>query len=213
MFSNYNVQSIFRTIDGGASWTAISGNLEEIPEGSGAGPSVRSVRILHTPTGINYFAATTSGLFSTGLINGASTQWVREGATNIGNLIVESIDVRESDGWVVAATQGGGIFAGTSTGSGVGMKAAGVNLRVEQNYPNPVQGISEIKFILDNASAVTIELYDILGNRLSSIEDTYQAGDHTYILNASDLKLSEGIYFYRFTANKNYVTKMFSVVK
>lgn len=212
VFSNYNVQSIFRTIDGGASWTAISGNLEETPEGAGAGPSLRSVRILHTPNGIHYFAATTSGLFSTGTINGSATQWVREGASSIGNLIVESIDVRQSDGWVVAATQGGGIYAGTSTGAEVDIRAEGKNLRVEQSYPNPMQQAAEISFSLSEASSLTIELYDVLGTKLSTLSHTtYPAGDHTYQLTGTEL--SAGAYFYRFIAGNEKVTKMFSVVK
>ncbi|MFI5263584.1 MAG: WD40/YVTN/BNR-like repeat-containing protein, partial [Candidatus Kapaibacterium sp.] len=50
-FSNYGINSIFRTTDGGKSWAAISGNLEQLPDGTGSGPSVRCVKILHTPSG------------------------------------------------------------------------------------------------------------------------------------------------------------------
>jgi len=41
-FSNYSIPSVFHSIDGGDSWTDISGDLEENPNGTGNGPSVRS---------------------------------------------------------------------------------------------------------------------------------------------------------------------------
>ncbi|MBK9250163.1 MAG: hypothetical protein IPM69_19160 [Ignavibacteria bacterium] len=44
VFSNYNVVSVFATIDGGATWTAIAGNLEQVQNGTGAGPSCRWVK-------------------------------------------------------------------------------------------------------------------------------------------------------------------------
>ncbi|MGA7305408.1 MAG: hypothetical protein WBW88_11060, partial [Rhodothermales bacterium] len=39
VFSSYGELSIFESKDGGASWEPVSGNLEENPDGSGAGPS------------------------------------------------------------------------------------------------------------------------------------------------------------------------------
>ena len=39
VFSNYNVQSIFHSTDGGINWESVGGNLEEYQDGSGSGPS------------------------------------------------------------------------------------------------------------------------------------------------------------------------------
>ena len=41
-FANYNIQSLFSTTNGGNTWTPISGNLEEYPNGKGSGPSCRT---------------------------------------------------------------------------------------------------------------------------------------------------------------------------
>ena len=72
-FSNYSVPSIFFSSDGGVTWTDISGNLEENPDGSGAGPSIRWLDII----GNNdlFLVGTDVGLFSTQTINGAATVW------------------------------------------------------------------------------------------------------------------------------------------
>ena len=39
-YSNYGVKSVWHTTDGGSTWTSVSGNLEQNPDGSGNGPAV-----------------------------------------------------------------------------------------------------------------------------------------------------------------------------
>ena len=109
VFSNYSVKSLFYTTDGGSSWTDVSGNLEEFPDGSGDGPSCRWATIV--PSG-GYFVGTSTGLYSTAALNGTSTVWAQEGSANIGNVVVDMIVARNSDGRVVAATHGNGVYSG-----------------------------------------------------------------------------------------------------
>lgn len=117
VFSNYSVVSLYETTDGGTSWKAVSGNLEQRPNGSGSGPSCRWVRIL-TVGGKNiYYVGTSTGLYSTAYLNGENTIWEQEGAETIGNVVVDMIDTRNSDGMVVAATHGNGVFSATVTDS------------------------------------------------------------------------------------------------
>jgi hypothetical protein len=54
-------------------------------------------------------------VYSTTVLNGASTSWVQEAANEMGNVVVAALDVRLSDGVVAAATHGRGIFLGTSS--------------------------------------------------------------------------------------------------
>jgi hypothetical protein len=218
VFSNYNVQSIFRTTDGGASWQAISGNLESKPDGTGAGPSVRCVRILHSTGGIVYYAATSSGLFSTNKIDGMSTVWIREGTTTIGNLICENIDVRESDGRVIVATQGGGVFANTGP-EDVRTDAAGSSqfLFVEQNYPNPVVTSTRLWYYISKPANVRAELYDAYGKRVALLVDgNFDAGEHFIDLTfmSGELRnLASGAYFYKLTSGSETATKMLVIAR
>ena len=108
VFSNYNVVSLWYTTDGGTTWTDVSGNLEEFPNGSGRGPSCRWAEIV---PGVGAFVGTSTGLYATALLDGASTLWAQEGSATIGNAVVDMMEVRLSDGLLVAATHGSGVYS------------------------------------------------------------------------------------------------------
>jgi len=110
VFSNYSIISLFHSIDGGETWTAISGNLEDNPNGSGAGPSCRWAEIVPLNAGFKVYVGTSIGLFSTGSINGTFTCWEQEGAQSIGNAVITMMDIRHSDGYMAIATHGAGVF-------------------------------------------------------------------------------------------------------
>ena len=114
-YPNYGIVSIFASDDGGQHWTAVAGNLEENPDGSGAGPSVRWVAVLYVQNRPVYFAGTSVGLYSTTRFNGTGTVWVKEGASSIGNVVVDMIDVRQSDGYVAVGTHGNGVYTARIT--------------------------------------------------------------------------------------------------
>jgi len=113
-YSNYGIQSIFLTEDGGETWTNISGNLEENPDGSGNGPSVRATAFLGSK-GENgsraqiIYTATSTGLYSTDYLNGQNTVWRREDNT-IGNAVIDEVATRK-DGFVAVAAHGNGLFS------------------------------------------------------------------------------------------------------
>jgi photosystem II stability/assembly factor-like uncharacterized protein len=111
VFTNYGVQSLFYTEDAGKSWSPVGGNLEENPTtGSGGGPSTRWAAILPPGGRTTYFVGTSTGLYSTTNLNGTSTVWSLEGSSTIGNLPIDMIDIRPSDGYIAVATHGGGVF-------------------------------------------------------------------------------------------------------
>lgn len=115
-FSNYGVNSVWETFNGGTSWASISGNLEENVSGSGNGPAVNWVGIL--PTGglpRLYVAATSTGLYFTPQTNGMSTVWTPTATEVLGNVPCDMIDVRPADGVIAVATHGRGILTGRIT--------------------------------------------------------------------------------------------------
>ncbi|WP_323756792.1 T9SS type A sorting domain-containing protein [Roseivirga sp.] len=112
-FGNYGVISVWMSEDGGGTWSSISGNLEENANGSGNGPSVRSIEILPNGTsGEKMFVGTSTGLYMTSSLNGNSTVWTQQATSIIGNSIVNMVKVRPIDGKVIAATHGSGVFVG-----------------------------------------------------------------------------------------------------
>lgn len=113
VFSNYAVRSLFYSADGGGSWRDVSGNLEEKPNGGGAGPSCRWAQILPVAGGTVYLVATSTGLYSSRDIAGAAPTWAQEGAGVIGNVVVDMIAARAADGFVMIGTHGAGAFTAT----------------------------------------------------------------------------------------------------
>lgn len=112
IFSNYGVVSAWLTEDGGDNWASISGNLEENVDGTGAGPSLRAVAIMPDGDGENYyFMGTTVGLFMATSLDGDNTNWVQQGADEIGNIVIGEIATRPIEGVVAAYTRGNGVFS------------------------------------------------------------------------------------------------------
>jgi photosystem II stability/assembly factor-like uncharacterized protein len=109
VFSNYNINSVFYSEDGGANWTNISGNLEQNPDGTGNGPSVRWVAVKGNSDG--YLLGTSTGLYSTTSLNGTETVWVQEDVAGIGNVVVPMVRTR-ADGFIAVATHGNGLYSG-----------------------------------------------------------------------------------------------------
>ncbi|MBO3699216.1 hypothetical protein [Roseivirga sp. E12] len=109
--SNYNVRSVWQTLDGGVTWASISGNLEENPDGTGNGPAVRVVAIMPDDAGGNYyFVGTSVGLFMTQALDGDNTVWVQQSTDVIGQAVISWIETRPIDGTALVATHGNGVF-------------------------------------------------------------------------------------------------------
>lgn len=112
-FSNYNIVSIWMSEDGGSTWSSVSGNLEENPDGGGAGPSIRAVEVMPDGNGGHfYFVGTSVGLYMTQQLNGDQTVWTQQGASTIGNIVVGNVKVRAIDGVVMVSTHANGVFKG-----------------------------------------------------------------------------------------------------
>ena len=86
---------------------------------------------------------------------------------------------------------------------------------VSQNYPNPFNGITNIDISLPQAtSEKTIKLivYNILGSKL--FEREYFVNERiTISLNADDILLSSGTYFYAVLNGEERVIKKFTLIK
>ncbi len=162
-FTNYSVISIWHSKDGGLNWQSISGNLEENPDGSGNGSSVRWVEMLHKNSDDKiYFAGTSTGLYSTTTLDGDNTIWTQESPDMIGNIVVDMIKVRE-DGTVAIGTHGNGIYSAQfdiSTAIQERSITDNINAKI---YPNPTNGIFTIEIQDEIPSDYLIVIYNMKG--------------------------------------------------
>jgi photosystem II stability/assembly factor-like uncharacterized protein len=212
VFSNYGVQSIFHSTDGGLNWEPVGGNLEENQDGSGNGPSVRWFKLLTYNGGTIYFAGTSAGLFSTTNMNGSQTIWEQESPDLIGRSIIDMIDARSTDGWVMVATQGNGIFSTYFQPTGIGNLGATDQTMLEQNYPNPATTETYIKFTIPRNDHVKIILYDQEGRQVKVILDQFvQVGSHVILV--STALLPGGIYYYCLNSSGGNVSRKMIIAK
>lgn len=69
------------------------------------------------------------------------------------------------------------------------------------NYPNPFNPETTIRFDIPKETYVTLSVYNILGQKvITLIDEELKAGRYSTVLNASDYP--SGIYFYQLTAGK-----------
>jgi hypothetical protein len=75
-----------------------------------------------------------------------------------------------------------------------------------ENYPNPFNPSTQIKFGLPEAANASLIVYDVLGKKVAELASGYhEAGYYSAVWNAtgeSHSPLASGIYFARFTATK-----------
>ncbi|MFZ1454042.1 MAG: hypothetical protein WAT20_15155, partial [Ferruginibacter sp.] len=98
-YTNYGINNVWVSTNGGTSWTAIDGDLPDMP-----------VRWAMFEPGDNskLFLATEAGIYTTTNINGASTQWLPE--TTFPTVSTYMLKMRTSDSTIVAGTHGRGLW-------------------------------------------------------------------------------------------------------
>ncbi len=80
----------------------------------------------------------------------------------------------------------------TSVGEGV----AGTAFELRQNFPNPFNPVTTIRYTLPGNGKVLLRIYNVLGQEIRRLVDGFQvAGDKQVTFDAGDLP--SGVYFYR----------------
>jgi CSLREA domain-containing protein len=83
---------------------------------------------------------------------------------------------------------------------------------LEEAYPNPFNPVTHIRYGLPTLSNVKIEIYDMLGRKVSTLIDGQKpAGFHTVNFDGSNL--SSGVYLYRIQAGEFIDTKKMILMK
>ena len=178
VYSNYGITNIWYTADASVAspaWVNVEGNLTL--------PSLRTCLITKSCSNTEYYVGTSTGLYKTGLMNGASTVWAQEAVSEIGNSLVTGMALRTSDNTFVIGTHGSGMWrSGTYPGytwigglstswsdasnwSGCGVPPAAANITVASTVNQPVlpAGTTTLGTVTLNAGTSI----DLGGNTLS----------------------------------------------
>ncbi len=77
--------------------------------------------------------------------------------------------------------------------------------------PNPVPDYVDIRFVLNTPTNLTLEVFDVLGNRVAKLFEGYATeGPHAVAFNT--LKLADGVYYCKLTAEGKTQTKLLNVI-
>jgi flagellar hook assembly protein FlgD len=82
-----------------------------------------------------------------------------------------------------------------------------------QNFPNPFNPATTIKYWLPTRQHVTLSIFDMWGRRVNTIvQETQQAGEHTAAWDGSDSyggAVASGVYLCRlWSSESNVVTRL-----
>lgn len=88
---------------------------------------------------------------------------------------------------------------------------AALSFKLENNYPNPFNPVTSIKYRLQNTGSVRLIIYDVLGRQVRALVDDVQAaGWHLIVwdgMNDTRQGVTSGTYFYRIENNGNVDTR------
>lgn len=77
-------------------------------------------------------------------------------------------------------------------------------LSLEQNYPNPTQGVTHFPYKIHVLSTVSLKIYDIYGRVVATIVDEklHQPGKYVEQVDVASCQLSSGFYFFSLTSKE-----------
>ncbi|MCZ7602525.1 MAG: T9SS type A sorting domain-containing protein [Melioribacteraceae bacterium] len=74
-----------------------------------------------------------------------------------------------------------------------------LNYTLDQNYPNPFNPSTTISFTIPNSEHVSLEIFDVLGRKISTLVNSkLAAGNHAFTFHADEY--NSGLYLYRITS-------------
>jgi len=81
-----------------------------------------------------------------------------------------------------------------------------------QNFPNPFNSGTTIRFTIVESMEVKLSIFDLLGREVQTLIDEFRpAGVHTATFDAADL--TSGVYFLRLQAGEAFETKRMVLLK
>ena len=101
----------------------------------------------------------------------------------------------------------------TPTAGGVeDIQAIPTEYVLNQNFPNPFNPVTTIKYQIPHRSNVSLKIYDIIGNEIAElVNEEQEVGYYNAEFNAA--KLSSGVYFYRLQAGDFVQTRKMILLK
>jgi hypothetical protein len=119
----------------------------------------------------------------------------------------------DSEGFLYAGTTGRGVFRSLATTSYIKSdEKLPLEYLLHQNYPNPFNPTTTIRYELPQDGIVTIEVFDILGQKVKTILNEFKKGDR-YEVTFNAAGLASGVYIYQLRVNDYIISKKMVILK
>lgn len=184
---NYGVESIWYTIDGGASWESKEGDLPDIP--------VKA--ILQNPLNRKeVILGTELGVWRTNDITASSPKWIQSN-NGMTNVKVTDLDLRD-DNVVFAATYGRGVFSGQFTSAVASVDNILAENKAFTIYPTISNGNFTLK--AENSFGKTkMNIFDISGKQVYKQEINFSSNSNQEV----SVNLKAGVYIVNLLGENN----------
>ena len=131
-------------------------------------------------------------------------------------IALNSIDTNQSKEMVAGSRDGRLICFSGGKETPIGIKSneqnIPVNFKLYQNFPNPFNPVTKIKFDVPRTSHVTLKIYDILGREVAVlVNENLKPGSYERLWNAG--MFASGVYFSEITADGFRSVKKMMLVK
>jgi hypothetical protein len=199
-FSGYRVDSrlphIFRTTNLGATWTDISSNLPEAP--------INVVLVDPDYTNRLYVGTDVGCYFTTNL----GLSWAAMGS-GLPNVAVSDMQIHAPTRIARAFTHGRSMWEINLDQLVTGVaeeQRKPEQFELAQNFPNPFNSSTIIRYSLPAESYVSLKIYDAAGREIRTlVDETVPRGIHSVTWdgrNEAGAPVPSGMYLYRMTVNK-----------
>jgi len=194
--SDDSYNGIFKSTNNGETWTHLENN----------GLSPNTANFLYAK-GINLLAGTEAGVFLT-INNGDNWNSISNASFNssVSALFANDSNIYiGTDGnlWKCSLSE---IISNSNSDNIPG------DFELEQNYPNPFNYSTMINYKIPKKSFVTLEIYDILGRKISTL--VHEEKDaNSYSVQFNSERLASGIYLYKIIADDFIQTKKMVLLK
>jgi photosystem II stability/assembly factor-like uncharacterized protein len=204
-----NGNKVFKTTNAGLSWSNITGDLPNIPI-SDLIPHPTDANRLYLGSELGCYRTTNNG-----------TNWQRwnngmpEAAIVTEMAYIDSSSVNKF--YVIAGTYGRSMFMREISGDdpltgNITQNNVPASYDLFQNFPNPFNPVTTIKFSMPAQNNVQLKIYDIMGREVETlINGNVQAGIHEIKFDGSNY--SSGVYFYKITSSRFTDIKKMILVK
>jgi hypothetical protein len=200
--SGYAGHSVWKTTDGGITWTGMGDGL----------PSTLVYGLaLGGETGEDLFAACEAGPYA---FNAQAGSWADAMGTEAPLTVYWCVEWVPEIGVARFGTYGRGIWDySPPEASGIAQTTGARGLRLDVS-PNPARTRLALRFALPQAGPARLELFDVSGRCVARIaNEAFQAGEHDLAFDLSGAHLSAGTYLARLASGPAAIVRKVQVIE